>query len=113
MLIATSSGAVCVRRALFWIPPWRTTPWNAVQVVSDSTIPPTEHDQLASNYAVSKLEAETTVREADDAPSGFRTGCIRPTNGIYGIAYDAPASVTGDYLKRGQHNVTYALSFFL
>lgn len=101
VLIATSSGSICLRSVSFWIPPWETCPRNLVQVISDSTSVPTEHDEFFGNYAVSKSEAERIVRGADEASSGFRTGCIRPTNGIYGIGYDTTATVTGNYLSTG------------
>ncbi|KAA8644770.1 hypothetical protein EYZ11_002173 [Aspergillus tanneri] len=99
-LIATSSGSVGLRRPLFWIPPWTKMPKNMVQVLSDSNELPEEHGQFFANYAASKAEAEHIIREADDLTSNFRTGCIRPTNGIYGVGNDN-AAVTGKYLQSG------------
>ncbi|KAI9934205.1 hypothetical protein ASPWEDRAFT_170169 [Aspergillus wentii DTO 134E9] len=99
--ISTSSGSIGLRAPSFWIAPWTKTPQYMVQVVGDSTDLPKEHDQFFGNYAVSKAEAEKIVREADDAQSNFRTGCIRPANGIYGIGGDASASIVRIYLKSG------------
>lgn len=100
--IATSSGSVGLRRPSFWISPWQSTASRLVQVLSDNaTDEPKEHDEFFGNYAVSKFQAELAVREADDAKSGFRTGCIRPSNGIYGIGGEASASLIRSYLKAG------------
>ena len=99
-MIATSSGSVCLRRFPLWIAPWAKTPKNLVQVVNDSSEIPKEHDDFFGNYAVAKAEAENIVRSADDLKSNFRTGCIRPVNGIYGIS-DSAGSVMGNYLRSG------------
>ncbi|PYH41511.1 putative 3-beta hydroxysteroid dehydrogenase/isomerase family protein [Aspergillus saccharolyticus JOP 1030-1] len=98
--ISTSSGSVALRSTSFWLPPWRRTPRNMVQVISDSTPLPSNHSDFFGNYAVSKAEAESLVRAADDLPSNFRTGCIRPANGIYGIG-ETSGSITTMYLKTG------------
>lgn len=100
--IATSSGSVGLRRPSFWISPWESTASRLVQVLSDyATDQPKEHDEFFGNYAVSKSQAEVFVREADDANSGFRTGCIRPANGIYGVGGKASASLIRSYLTAG------------
>ncbi|KAL2843655.1 hypothetical protein BJY01DRAFT_235595 [Aspergillus pseudoustus] len=99
--ISTSSGSVSIRRARFWIAPWERIPENFVQVVDDDTEPPKEHGQFFGNYPVTKLEAEGIVRAADDLKSGFRTGCIRPANGIYGIGDEASTSISSMYLRLG------------
>lgn len=101
ILISTSSGSITLHKPSFWIPPWSKYPGQIVQVINDeSTLPPT-HDQFFGNYAVTKAEAERLVRAADDRTSNFRTGCIRPANGIYGIGSDASMSITGVYLRNG------------
>ncbi|KAF7597518.1 hypothetical protein BBP40_003765 [Aspergillus hancockii] len=97
-LIATSSGSVSLRRFSLWFAPWTKTPKYLVQVLSESNEVPNEHDQFFGNYAVSKAEAESIVRSADDLKSNFRTGCIRPVNGIYGIG-DSAACVIWKYLQ--------------
>ncbi|KAE8372544.1 hypothetical protein BDV26DRAFT_97741 [Aspergillus bertholletiae] len=99
-MIATSSGSICLRRFSFWIAPWAKTPEHLVQVVNDSSEVPKEHDDFFGNYAVTKAEAENIVCSADDLKSNFRTGCIRPVNGIYGVG-DSAGSVTGNYLRSG------------
>ncbi|KAL3463807.1 hypothetical protein BJX64DRAFT_276229 [Aspergillus heterothallicus] len=99
--ISTSSGSVGIRRARFWIAPWEKIPEHFVQVVSDATELPKEHDHFFGNYPVTKLEAEGIVRAADDLESGFRTGCIRPANGIYGIGDESSTSISSMYLRLG------------
>lgn len=99
--VSTSSGSVVLHRATFWIAPWVKYAKRMVQVVSDSTPIPQTHDGFFGNYAVSKSQAEGIVREADDPQSNFRTGCIRPTNGVYGIAMDVTTTVPGQYLSKG------------
>lgn len=100
--IATSSGSIGLRRPSFWIAPWTHTAPGLVQVLSDhAKNQPKEHDEFFGNYAVSKAQAEELVREADDAGAGFRTGCIRPGNGIYGIGGENSASIGRHYLQSG------------
>ncbi|PWY76280.1 NAD(P)-binding protein [Aspergillus heteromorphus CBS 117.55] len=99
--ISTSSGSVCLRSPSFWLFPWTRTPKHMVQVINDSTSLPTKHEDFFGNYPVTKAEAERIVRAADDPSSNFRTGCIRPANGIYGIGDDASATITGTYLRAG------------
>jgi nucleoside-diphosphate-sugar epimerase len=96
--ISTSSGSVLLRRPSFWIAPWTKWPKGVVQIISDATETPKEHDQFFGNYAVSKVEAERIVRTADSLESNFRTGCIRPANGIYGVG---DTTITGMYLLKG------------
>lgn len=96
--ISTSSGSVLIRRPSFWIAPWTKWPKGVVQILSDATETPKEHDQFFGNYAVSKAEAERIVRAADSLESNFRTGCIRPVNGIYGVG---DTTITGMYLLKG------------
>ncbi|KAL3477882.1 hypothetical protein BJX99DRAFT_119839 [Aspergillus californicus] len=99
--ISTSSGSVCLRRASYWIAPWTKTPKHSVQIINDFTELPKEHDEFFGNYAVSKVEAEGIVRAADNPNSNFRTGCIRPANGIYGIGDKSSTTITGMYLRMG------------
>lgn len=99
-LIATSSGSVCIHRPNFWTAPWTRMPKLLTQVISDSTPLPKKHEEFFGNYAVTKIEAERIVRAADDPGSNFRTGCIRPANGVYGVG-DTSATITGTYLRRG------------
>ncbi|KAJ5908946.1 3-beta hydroxysteroid dehydrogenase/isomerase [Penicillium taxi] len=100
-LISTSSGSVTLQRPRFWIAPWSKIPEHVVQVMKDDAKIPQSHEQFFGNYAVTKIEAERIVRSADDPESGFRTGCIRPTNGIYGLGTEHSNTITGIYLRRG------------
>ncbi|CDM33293.1 hypothetical protein DTO013E5_9124 [Penicillium roqueforti] len=99
--IWTSSGSVALHRPTFWIAPWATQPKRVVQVIGDSTKLPGSHYQFFSNYAVTKTEAEGLVRAADNPATNFRTGCIRPTNGVYGTGGQANNVITGLYLRNG------------
>lgn len=106
VLVYTSSGSVFVRRARLWLWPWEKQSPLSVQIIDDddSRIP-RRHEEMFSNYAASKLKAESLVRAADRTPltSGkkkggqLRTGCIRPGNGIYGTGGDI---LCGAYLAR-------------
>lgn len=112
ILIYTSSGSVSVRRTRFWLWPWEQRSKFFVQTFKDdegdiSRLPTPRHDEMFSNYAVSKLKAERLVQAADLTPSGsgrvqgeqriLRTGCLRPGNGIYGPGGDM---MCGAYLVR-------------
>lgn len=99
-LIGTSSGSVAVHRPKFWLPPWKATPDRFTQALNDSSPLPKEHSEFFGNYPVSKIEAERMICAADDARSNFRTGCIRPANGVYGIG-ETTATITGTYLRNG------------
>ncbi|KAJ5157415.1 uncharacterized protein N7482_008515 [Penicillium canariense] len=99
--VSTSSGSVSLHKPGFWIAPWETVPRRAMQILSDDAKLPQRHDEFFGNYAVTKAEAERIVRSADDPANGFRTGCIRPANGIYGIGSDASMTITGVYLRSG------------
>ncbi|KAG0158870.1 hypothetical protein PDIDSM_69340 [Penicillium digitatum] len=99
--IWTSSGSVALHQPTFWIAPWATQPKRVVQVISDSTKMPESHDQFFGNYAVTKAEAERLVRAADNPATNFRTGCIRPTNSVYGTGGQDNNVITGLYLRNG------------
>jgi nucleoside-diphosphate-sugar epimerase len=98
IFIWTSSGSTAIHRPHFWIFPWTKHPKNSVQVLSDSTPLPKSHTDFFGNYAASKATAETLVRKANDPASNFRTGCIRPTNGIYGTGGVSNTAITEIYL---------------
>lgn len=97
--VSTSSGSVTLHKLGFWVSPWTKLPKRAFQIISDDAKLPESHDEFFGNYAVTKVEAEQMVRAADDPESNFRTGCIRPANGIYGIGSDASMTITGVYLR--------------
>lgn len=100
-LIYTSSGSVAIRSSRFWLWPWEIEPKYFLQVINDDdNIIPKRHEDFFSNYAITKITAERSVREADGTPSGdgvIRTGCIRPGNGVFGPGGDM---LCGAYLIR-------------
>lgn len=100
-LVSTSSGSVSLHKPSFWIAPWTKLPKRVVQIISDEAKIPQQHADFFGNYAATKIEAERIVRAADDPATGFRTGCIRPANGIHGIGSDAASTITGVYLRNG------------
>lgn len=63
---------------------------------------PQKHYDFFGNYAVSKFQAERLVRDADDKETGFRTGCLRPGNGVYGRGGDF---LSDGYLRRNMSPV--------
>lgn len=83
-----SSVSVALRPCGFLIPPWASHPrrWFQTLDESDFDAPLRPHADFFSNYAYSKALAERMVGEAN-AP-GFRTGSVRPGNGIYGMPRD-------------------------
>lgn len=101
VFISTSSGSVALHQPNFWILPWKREPTRVVQVLNESTRLPESHEEFFSNYAATKTEAERLVRAANNPANNFRTGCIRPTNGIYGTGGIANAAVTDIYLRDG------------
>lgn len=82
--VATSSASIACRPVSFWRWPWRREPlnWLQPQDESDFDQPLRKRDQYFANYAYSKAKAERMVCAANE--EGFRTGCIRPGNGVYG-----------------------------
>lgn len=100
IFIYTSSGCIPIRRTNFWLRPWQRHPITSVQVVTDESCSPMtqrKHEDFCSNYAYTKYLAEGLVCEADSPGRGFRTGCLRPGNAIYGSGGDLNA---GSYLDR-------------
>ena len=99
VFIATSSASISVRPINFWIPPWRESPKDYMQIYrnpeEDESIRP--HGAYFSNYAWSKARAEQLVMQANDGDN-FKTGCIRPACGVYGTKYDLSF---GSYMAQG------------
>ncbi len=84
VFIVTSSASVKLRPVEFWGNPFRRWPkyyWQAIDE-SDFDRPLRPHSQFFGNYAHTKAIAERLVCDANSP--GFRTGAIRPANGIYG-----------------------------
>jgi nucleoside-diphosphate-sugar epimerase len=92
--IYTSSGSVAIRKAKFWLWPWQDRPNNLVQILSDDRHPkhPMLHGDFFSNYAYTKILAESLVRSFDGKMNSqgmvMRTGCLRPANGVFGPGGD-------------------------
>ncbi|KAF9774769.1 hypothetical protein IL306_007199 [Fusarium sp. DS 682] len=86
---STSSASISIRPVQAFVAPW-AEPKHYWQVMDtqDFNKPLREHQEYFSNYAVSKAIAERLVC-AENGPS-FRTGCIRPGNGVYGHPSDNP-----------------------
>lgn len=107
VLIYTSSGSVGLKNTRFLLWPWEKEPEMFLQVLNDGDAEkrpaPRRHEDFFSNYAASKMEAETYVRASDKettmSTTGvkklLRTGCIRPGNGIFGPGGD---QLCGAYL---------------
>ncbi|KAJ9131737.1 NAD(P)-binding protein [Pleurostoma richardsiae] len=90
IFVATSSASISIRPVEFWVPPWRLGCWprHYFQVLDEADFfkPSRRHEEFFSNYPASKAVAERKVC-AENSPH-FRTGCIRPANGIYGNPTD-------------------------
>lgn len=86
VFVATSSASTAVRPVGYLSNWFRRWPRNYVQVLDEADFdrPLRRHDEYFGNYARAKAAAERIVCGAN-AP-GFRTGAIRPANGIYGTS---------------------------
>ncbi|KAK8139060.1 hypothetical protein PG984_002440 [Apiospora sp. TS-2023a] len=86
VFIATSSASTAVRPVKYLSNWFRRWPRNYVQVLDEADFdqPLRAHDEYFGNYARAKAAAERIVCGANS--SGFRTGAIRPANGIYGTS---------------------------
>lgn len=96
-MVYTSSGSITIRSSKFLLWPWQKEPDYFVQSLNDHSPIPTRHSHFFSNYAASKSAGEKLVREADSVEGRFRTGCLRPGNGVYGPGGDM---LCGAYLVR-------------
>lgn len=85
---STSSGSISVRSINPWVSPWSHQPENYWQILNEQDFfqPPKSKEQYYGNYAASKAAAERIVCAANS--NEFRTGCIRPANGVYGNPID-------------------------
>ncbi|KAI0904451.1 hypothetical protein F4824DRAFT_52415 [Ustulina deusta] len=94
---ATSSASISIRPVGTWGAPWAKQPRDFFQVLDtrDFSLPLREHSAYFGNYPASKAVAERLVCNADQ--EGFRTGTIRPANGVYGNPTD---NTVGDPLSR-------------
>lgn len=89
VLVYASSGSVGVRPASLWVAPWQSIPTGHFKRLDDRDLDmPQRHTEFFGNYAVTKLQAEKLVKEAD-GKHGLRTASVRPSNGVYGRSVDA------------------------
>ena len=113
VLVYTSSGSVGIKNTRLFLWPWEKEPEMFLQVLNDDDAEkqaPRRHEDFFSNYAASKMKAETFVRAKDKestiSSTGtktlLRTGCIRPA-GIFGPGGD---QICGAYLMR-QNNLSW------
>ncbi|KAI0148587.1 hypothetical protein GGR57DRAFT_235896 [Xylariaceae sp. FL1272] len=93
----TSSASISIRSVGTWAAPWAKEPNDYFQVLDteDFKHPVKPRDQYYSNYPATKAYAERLVCDANR--DGFRTGAIRPANGVYGNPTD---NTVGDPLSR-------------
>lgn len=100
ILIYTSSCIVAAKPVGWFFPPWKQQPHNYVQMLTDKDFfePLRSPEEMPSNYARSKAEAERLVCNVDDK-YGMRTGAIRPGSVVYGSESDP---VIGRLLKAGR-----------
>ena len=84
---STSSASIVIRPVEPFVP-WRKEPKHFWQILDerDFSQPLRPRDEFFGNYPLSKAVAERLVCAAT-SPS-FRTGCIRPANGVYGNPTD-------------------------
>ncbi len=94
---STSSASISVRPVVPWVVPWATSAKNFWQILDadDFYKPLRERDDFFGNYPLSKAVAERFVCSQNS--DTFRTGCIRPANGVYGNPTD---NTVGDPLSR-------------
>ncbi|KAI1076032.1 NAD(P)-binding protein [Whalleya microplaca] len=94
---STSSGSIAIHPVEPFVAPWASSPRNFWQIldVRDFQAPLRNREEFFGNYPLSKAVAERFVCDANEAD--FRTGCIRPANGVYGNPTD---NTVGDPLSR-------------
>ncbi|OTB14154.1 hypothetical protein K445DRAFT_319342 [Daldinia sp. EC12] len=87
VFVSTSSASVAYIPVKYWGNPFRRWPENYWQILDDSDFdrPLRPHAQFFSNYGYAKATAERLISEANSF--SFRTGLVRPANGIYGSSY--------------------------
>ncbi|KAK4189064.1 hypothetical protein QBC35DRAFT_494620 [Podospora australis] len=100
ILISTSSGSISIRPVELWVAPWRFFSFSPRSAISshwprhfwqildeaDFFLPPRKHEEYYANYPASKAAGERIVCAAKT--ESFRTGSIRPANGVYGNPTD-------------------------
>ncbi|KAI1121854.1 hypothetical protein F5Y10DRAFT_255455 [Nemania abortiva] len=94
---STSSASIAIRTVGTWVAPWASEPRDFFQLLDtrDFDLPLRSREGYFGNYPASKAVAERLVCDSDQ--EGFRTGAIRPANGVYGNPTD---NTVGDPLSR-------------
>jgi len=94
---ATSSASIAIRPVGTWVAPWCKEPKRFFQVLDtqDFALPLRKREEYFGNYPLTKAVAERLICAANE--EGFRTGTIRPANGVYGNPTD---NTVGDPLSR-------------
>ncbi|RYP21875.1 hypothetical protein DL765_001951 [Monosporascus sp. GIB2] len=94
---STSSGSICIKPVVPWVAPWARSVRNFWQILDakDFDRPLRRRGEFFGNYPFSKAVAERLVCSQNSKM--FRTGCIRPANGVYGNPTD---NTLGDPLSR-------------
>ncbi|RYO73923.1 hypothetical protein DL766_005882 [Monosporascus sp. MC13-8B] len=94
---STSSGSICIKPVVPWVAPWARSVRNFWQILDakDFDKPLRGRGGFFGNYPYSKAVAERFVCSQNSET--FRTGCIRPANGVYGNPTD---NTLGDPLGR-------------
>jgi len=97
VLVSTSSSSVGVRPVDPWVSIWAKEPKNFFQALDEQDFykPLRAHEEFYGNYPASKATAERMV--CAENSDQFRTGCIRPANGVYGNPTD---NVVGGALSK-------------
>ncbi|KAI0889605.1 NAD(P)-binding protein [Annulohypoxylon maeteangense] len=99
VFVSTSSASVAYKPVQYWGNPFRQYPKHFWQYIDDSDfdLPLRPHAEFFGNYAHAKGVSERLISEANK--DSFRTGIIRPANGIYGSSYGD--QVVGMCLRAG------------
>ncbi|KAI6084792.1 NAD(P)-binding protein [Hypoxylon rubiginosum] len=84
VFVSTSSASVAYKPVQYWGNPLRRWPRNFWQAIDESDFdrPLRPHARFFGNYAHAKAVSEHIISAANTP--AFRTGMIRPANGIYG-----------------------------
>lgn len=96
---ATSSASIAIRPVRPFVAPWASSIHGFWQVLDERDFDGNDvrpRECFFGNYPVSKAAAERLVCAANNG-DGFRAGCIRPANGVYGHPTD---NTVGDPLSR-------------
>ncbi|KAI1840051.1 hypothetical protein JX266_013742 [Neoarthrinium moseri] len=85
---STSSGSIAIQPIQPFVAPWASSPRRFWQVLDEQDFykPLRPHEEFFGNYSASKAAAERIV--CGENVEEFRTGCIRPVNGVYGNPTD-------------------------